>query len=169
VAAQDAPWFLHEGRSDGEFHLAVLGRGVGLEGAGEILRLTADQPFTPTATDLELRDTANADLPGQIEGSPTAAPDAPVAFRAAPPAPNPFNPSTTIAFELPAGQDVRLAIYGLDGRRVRSLLQTALPAGRHATRWDGRDDRGRTVASGMYLYRLEAGPWSASGKLELVK
>lgn len=169
VAAQDAPWFLHEGRADGEFHLAVLGRGVGLDGAGEILRLTADQPFTPTATELELRDTANADLPGQIDGSPTAAPDTPVAFRAAPPAPNPFNPSTTIAFELPAGQDVRLAIYGLDGRRVRSLLQTALPAGRHATRWDGRDDRGRTVASGMYLYRLEAGPWSASGKLELVK
>ena len=169
IAAQDAPWFLHEGRAGGEVHLAVLGRGVGVEGEGEVLRLSADAPFTPVATELELRDTANQDLPGQIEGSPTGAPDTPRVFRAAPPAPNPFNPSTTIAFELPAGQDVRLAIYGLDGRRVRSLLRTALPAGRHATRWDGRDDRGRTVASGMYLYRLEAGPWSASGKLELVK
>ena len=62
-----------------------------------------------------------------------------------------------------------LAVYGLDGRRVRTVLDAVLPAGRHTVRWDGRDHAGRAAASGTYLYRLEAGPWSATGKLELIK
>ena len=49
------------------------------------------------------------------------------------------------------------------------VLAAVLPAGRHTVRWDGRDHTGRPVASGTYLYRLEAGPWSATGKLELIK
>ena len=90
-------------------------------------------------------------------------------FRAGLPTPNPFNPACEIAFDLPAAQRVRLVVYSLDGRRVAELVNEDLDAGRHAARWQGRDQAGRAVAAGTYLYRLDAGPWSATGKLELVK
>ena len=83
--------------------------------------------------------------------------------------PNPFNPATTIAFDLPSAQPVKLVIYGLDGRRVRQLVSGNLPPGRHEVVWRGRDDQRRTVAAGTYLYRVQAGSWSATGKLNLVK
>jgi flagellar hook assembly protein FlgD len=85
------------------------------------------------------------------------------------PHPNPFNPATTLRFALPRAEAVTLAIYGLDGRRVRTLIQGTRPAGQHAVRWDGRDRSGRPVAAGTYLYELRAGPWQATGKLGLVK
>jgi hypothetical protein len=148
----------------------MLGRGVGLQGTGELLRLVADRDVDLPEPSLELRDVTNAPLVGTLSGHvEPETPAIPTVFRAAPPYPNPFNPSTTIAFDLPAAQLVTLAVYGLDGRRVRTVLEAELPAGRHAVRWDGRDQGGRAVASGTYLYRLEAGPWSATGKLELIR
>lgn len=71
--------------------------------------------------------------------------------------PNPFNPSTTIGFELPAPAQARLAVYDLTGRLVRTLVDGSLPRGRHEATWDGRDAAGRSVASGLYIARLEAG------------
>jgi flagellar hook assembly protein FlgD len=73
------------------------------------------------------------------------------------PYPNPFNPSAAFELDLPAGGQVRLAVYDVGGRRVRSLEDGLAPAGRHRITWDGRDDRGRPVASGVYWLRLEAG------------
>jgi hypothetical protein len=166
---QPGPWFLHHGRDACEAHLAVLGPGVGIVGSGELLRLVADSPLELPAPVVELRDVANRPLSSDLAGAAEAPQDLPTVFRAGNPYPNPFNPSTSIAFELPARQRVSLTVYGLDGRRVRTLLQAELPAGRHTARWDGRDHGGRPVASGTYLYRLRAGPWSATGKLELLK
>lgn len=71
--------------------------------------------------------------------------------------PNPFNARTNILFALERGQVVRLQVYDLQGRRVRTLLDGRVSAGDHALPWDGRDDRGADLASGVYLYRLEAG------------
>jgi hypothetical protein len=70
--------------------------------------------------------------------------------------PNPFNPATTIAFSLPRAAQVELAIYAVDGRRVATLLQQDLQAGRHEVTWQGRDTAGQAVASGAYFYRLSA-------------
>ena len=69
--------------------------------------------------------------------------------------PNPFNPVTTICFQVPAGQHVRLAVYDVKGRRVALLLDGEVPAGRQEIAWQGRDDAGRGLASGVYMARLE--------------
>lgn len=85
-------------------------------------------------------------------------------------APNPFNPMTTISFGLPAGSRVTLLIYDLQGRVVRRLLgDELLPAGVHEMRWDGRDDGGREVASGVYLYRLRSDGFVATKKMALIR
>jgi PKD repeat protein len=68
--------------------------------------------------------------------------------------PNPFNPSTTISFMLPADAQVRVEIYDLLGRRVAQLADERLSAGVNSVRWEGVDDAGRPVGSGQYLYRI---------------
>ena len=70
--------------------------------------------------------------------------------------PNPFSPETKIAFELPQGGEVELAIFGPDGRLVRTLVVGERAAGRHTVRWDGMDDAGRKASSGVYFYSLRA-------------
>jgi len=70
--------------------------------------------------------------------------------------PNPFNPQTTIRFDLPTPGNVNLAIYEISGRRVATLVSGSLPAGYHESVWTGLDESGRSVASGIYFYRLEA-------------
>ncbi len=69
--------------------------------------------------------------------------------------PNPFNPETSIEFTLPVASQVRLVVYDLLGRAVKTLVSGHLTAGYHTVQWDGRDEAGRLVASGLYLYRLE--------------
>ncbi|RMH97292.1 MAG: choice-of-anchor D domain-containing protein [Calditrichaeota bacterium] len=77
--------------------------------------------------------------------------------------PNPFNPATTIPYRLAERSRVKLEIYDLLGRRVRTLVQAVEATGAHRQTWDGRDDRGHPVASGIYIYRLEAEPVGAPG------
>jgi hypothetical protein len=72
--------------------------------------------------------------------------------------PNPFNPSTTVRFQLPAASRVVLKVYDLLGREVATLLQNDLPAGYHQALWNGTDDSGSRVSSGMYLLMLQAQP-----------
>ena len=72
-------------------------------------------------------------------------------------APNPFNPKTTIRFELPRSGHARLSVHALDGRLVARLQDGLLDAGRHRVVWRGRDDAGRALPSGTYLYRLQTG------------
>jgi flagellar hook assembly protein FlgD len=83
--------------------------------------------------------------------------------------PNPFNPYTRIDFELDRARPVRLAVYDLAGRLVRRLVDRTLEAGRHNTVWDGRDQRGLRVASGVYFYRLESGDLLRTRKMVLLK
>ena len=80
----------------------------------------------------------------------------PPSFHLEPSFPNPFNPSTTIAYALPEPAFVTLGVYDALGRSVRTLVREAEPARRHAVQWNGQDDTGRRVPSGVYLYRLEA-------------
>lgn len=70
-------------------------------------------------------------------------------------APNPFNPRTTLRFELPSAGPVRLDVYDVAGRLVRSLVDETRAAGSHEVDWDGRDEAGNEVGSGVYLARLE--------------
>ena len=93
----------------------------------------------------------------------------PEARFAAAAAPNPFNPSTRIVFELAAAGPVRVRILDVQGRVVRTLLDARRDAGPGGVTWDGRDDAGLAVASGVYFYRVDAGAEARTGKLALVK
>jgi hypothetical protein len=102
------------------------------------------------------------------EGS-TAAEDLPAAFALAPNRPNPFNAATTISFDLPRPDRIRLEILDLRGRRVRILARGPHAAGPHSVVWDGRDERGEAAASGTYVYRLQTSERVLSRKMSLVK
>jgi hypothetical protein len=85
-------------------------------------------------------------------------------------APNPFSSATTIRFESPREGPAQLAIYGVSGRLVRTLVSSArLAVGDHEVLWDGRDDAGRGVASGTYFWRLTVAGEVAAGKLIVVR
>jgi hypothetical protein len=165
---QPGPHFLHAAPTGLEACAALLGQGVGFVGTGELLRVTTSRPQASLDLEVEARSVANTVLDTDLAAGVLPAP-VPAVFALHGNYPNPFNPSTTIAFDLPRAQPVRLVIYGLDGRQVRRLVDDSLPAGRHEVVWRGRDERKRAVAAGNYLYRIEAGPWSATGKLNLVK
>jgi hypothetical protein len=83
--------------------------------------------------------------------------------------PNPFNPSTTISFAMPQAGDVSLKVYNLRGQLVATLHQGAIAAGRHQMVWDGKEASGQQVATGVYVYRLEADGFVATKKLMLMK
>ena len=83
--------------------------------------------------------------------------------------PNPFNPSTMIRYSLGAAGHVQLVVFDTAGRRVRSLVNATESAGGHAVTFDGRDDQGGVLASGVYFYRLEAGGVAQTRKMVLLK
>jgi hypothetical protein len=85
-------------------------------------------------------------------------------------APNPFNPMTTIRYELPAPRQVTLHIYDVSGHLIRVLKDAVCEdAGQHEAIWHGKDDSGRSVASGTYFYRLTAGDYVETKRMTLVK
>ncbi len=83
--------------------------------------------------------------------------------------PNPFNPRTAIKFTLPQPAQVKLQIFNLSGQLMRTLVNDELPPGAHQRRWNARDEHGRRVASGTYLYRLQVGPNVLTGNMQLLK
>jgi len=83
--------------------------------------------------------------------------------------PNPFNPSTTISFEIPAAVQVRLVVYNLCGQEIAQLVDRRMEPGRYRVQWDGRDKYGRTVSTGVYLCRLITDQYSDTVKLLLMK
>ena len=86
-----------------------------------------------------------------------------------PATPNPFNPETTVHFSLASKGQVNLSIFDVQGRRVRTLVNEVQEAGPHAVRWNGKNDTGQSVASGMYFTRMEAEGFSATQKMTLLK
>jgi hypothetical protein len=84
--------------------------------------------------------------------------------------PNPFNPSTTIPVSVPTAAEVRLTVYNILGQEIRTLQAGPLQAGRYWFVWDGRNDRGNPVATGVYLSRLTTtGGKQFVGKMLLLK
>jgi len=85
--------------------------------------------------------------------------------------PNPFNPTTVIQYGIPEGQEtnVSLTVYDLHGRLVDRLVDESQAPGIHSVNWDGRDTKGIEVASGVYIYRLQAGDYTSTRKMVLVR
>ncbi|HKW12993.1 MAG TPA: FlgD immunoglobulin-like domain containing protein, partial [Candidatus Krumholzibacteria bacterium] len=101
---------------------------------------------------------------------PTGVGNSPVAFALHANVPNPFNPITTISYDVPArGADVNISIYDVSGRLVRGLVHEHRAAGVWSAQWNGEDDRGQHVASGVYFYRMRAGEFVDTKKMVLLK
>ncbi|UCG50444.1 MAG: S8 family serine peptidase [Candidatus Latescibacterota bacterium] len=83
--------------------------------------------------------------------------------------PNPFNPTTTISYDVAESGRVTLTIYDVKGRRVRRIVDDERPAGRYRTKWDGRNGAGDLVASGVYFVRLELGTFVQTRKMIFLK
>ncbi|MCE5251232.1 T9SS type A sorting domain-containing protein [bacterium] len=108
-------------------------------------------------------------IPARYESITTDVEQIPSSFRVYPPYPNPFNPATTIGYEIPVECRVSLVIYDILGREVAVLFDGMVSPGRHETVWNGKNSGGALVGSGVYLYRLVAGSHSARGKVVFVR
>jgi hypothetical protein len=141
----------------GRVDMALLGQGVGLFGSGELVRVRFRVRAVGVAAlalkSAEGRDGANRKvaLNGQA-GS--RGPGLPLRTWFSAPAPNPFSRTTTLSFALAWGGAVELGVYGIDGRKVATLLKEAREAGEYQVSWDGRDANGQAVRPGMYYARL---------------
>lgn len=107
----------------------------------------------------------------KLAGTETGALSLPRAFALAQNSPNPFNPATTITYSIPEGTQglVTLKIFDLRGRVIRTLVNAELPSGSYKVLWDGTKDSGWVAASGVYFYRLQAGEFTQTRKMVLLK
>jgi len=92
----------------------------------------------------------------------------PLSFALQSAAPNPFTGRTAIGFALPRASAVRLQVYDIAGRLVRTLADGDYAAGRHTLDWDGRGDGDRRLGAGIYLYRLRAAEFTATQRVVLM-
>jgi hypothetical protein len=83
--------------------------------------------------------------------------------------PNPFNPTTTIRFDLPVARNVSLKIFNIKGELVRILINEKMNAGSYQIQWEGKDENGRSLSSGVYFYKLTVNKFNATRKLLLLK
>ena len=95
--------------------------------------------------------------------------DKPVAFALSQNHPNPFNPETVIEYALPKDCQVQIAIYNLLGQKIRTLIDQYQTKGQRKIHWDGKDDEGNELTSGIYFYRLQAGDFSETKKMVLLR
>jgi len=152
---------------DGRILVSFAGAESGV-GSGSVLEILLDARDADLLRSLRLdRVVLNEGMiPARIEGRDV---ETPGAYRLAQNYPNPFNPETIIRYDLPKAGPVRLAVYALTGQVVRTLVDGERPVGRHSVTWDGTDNASRNVASGVYLYRMDAGDFRAVRKLVLVR
>ena len=93
----------------------------------------------------------------------------PAEFALFDPVPNPFNPSTTLSFALPTTSRVKLEVFDVRGQLVATLLDERRSAGVHHVTWNARDRSGQAVASGVYLCRIQAGSFTDTKRMVLLK
>lgn len=166
--------FLASNRTPGVLNVgAVRVDGRGASGQGALVELVFKASGTPAAADFQVSESVLVGVDGAVDllsrveiGNLRPLPDQ---YGLGHNAPNPFNPSTAIGYQLPEAGLVRLAIYNLLGQEVLVLVNERKEAGSFTATWDGADATGRRVASGVYLYRIQAGDFSASRRMLLLK
>lgn len=104
-----------------------------------------------------------------VEGGPLEPLGDPVSFKLLPNAPNPFNQITNINYQLTKPGKVSLKVYNIAGQCLRTLVNEDKKTGSYEVRWDGRDESGRRVSNGVYLYRLATEEGSLTGKMTVIK
>lgn len=172
----ETPLFSSIANGSGQVSIAnAVVNGSEISGGGDIVRLTFRvlQEFSENAR-FEIAEGLVFD-PQQLSNPAVVAgvldvQTTPTEFALLQNFPNPFNPETTIGYELAESADVTLQIYNVVGQVVRTLIAAeSQAAGRYQIRWDGMDDRGVSVSSGIYFYRISAGEFQTVRKLMLLK
>lgn len=166
--------FLSSNRTPGQVDVgAVKIDGRGASGGGKLVELVFRTSGTPVSSDFQVSESVLVGLDGAVDmlhhaeiGNLEPLPDR---FNLEQNSPNPFNPSTTIGYQLPESGIVRLGIYNLLGQEVRVLVNERRNAGSFTATWDGTDALGRRVASGIYLYRIQTRGFSATKRMLLLK
>ena len=135
-------------------------------GSGPVLEIVFDESDIGVLSSLTLdRVVLNEGrIPVQVISS-----SIPTAYRLYQNHPNPFNPQTTIRYDVAKTGVVRMFLYALTGQRIRTLVRGVRPAGSYSVTWDSKNDAGREVASGVYLCRMEMDEYRAVRKLVLVR
>jgi hypothetical protein len=109
----------------------------------------------------------------KIQGSakPAAQPELPKAFSLSQNSPNPFNPYTTIQYSIPGNKEVsiRIKVYDIRGDIVKTLVDGESEPGKHSVTWNATDDEGKRISSGIYIYKLEAGSFTQTRKMLLLR
>ncbi len=147
--------------------------GQAASGDGGLVEFTFKTTQTPLPADFQILDGVMVDLSGGIDAITHIEignlKPIPTEYALEQNVPNPFNPSTTIDYRLPEAGEVRLVIYNLLGQRVRTLVRESMDAGFHSVIWDGMDEFGKQVASGIYIYRLSATNFTQVRRMMLLK
>ena len=157
---------------------STLGSEAGIEGNGTIAILTFNVNGSDVSTELQhmiARNIDNCEI--EIDGNPEETPSGnedpeiivPVNSYLGDNYPNPFNPTTTISFGLKEAGNVRITIFNARGQVVRGLFNGEMPAGTHSLVWNGLDNSGRPLASGVYYYRMDTKNYSQTKKSVLLK
>ncbi len=147
--------------------VAVMGVDNPFRGTGDLLVVHAKDAVALADLVIDARAIDNSKLEVSLEQ--TSGTITPRVFGLYANYPNPFNPMTKISFSLPEAQAVKLTVYTVDGRRVATLVNEVRGPGLHEVIWNGQDDAGRQSASGVYFYRVDAGPYSQVRKMTLMK
>jgi hypothetical protein len=153
------------------------------ENVVSVLKATAVAPANPPANSVNLWGSGKVNALAAMSAIPPAVDCATLArltgydcegnrvlqYELMSPYPNPFNPSTTIAFRIAKQEMVELSIFDVLGRHIRTITRDVLPEGFHSVVWDGADDQGRVVSSGVYYSRLATAGYTSTNKLLMMK
>ena len=131
----------------------------------EFIRWTGNPDGTFYIADVSLVAAVPSNVPTLVADSPAV----PVSFALAQNAPNPFNSQTRIDFDLNRAEVVDLRVFNQLGQTVRTLVAGSLSAGSHSVSWDGRDQSGAALATGVYIYRLQTTEGRESRSLLLLR
>lgn len=183
----DIIFFPNINKNSGKISIGVTRKAgqKGLDGSGVVTRIKMTllnrTLFKEQEADISLQNVVAFDQSGKvipfevsnysikISNKSPSSNNAPNKFLLYDNTPNPFNPTTKISYDLPKRADVILEIFDILGRHIRTLVNKNQQAGHYSAVWDGRDEQGRYVSSGFYIYQIRAGEFTQSRKMAFVK
>jgi len=160
-----------DGNSTVDICVAALGVDVPITGSGEVARITFrvnGEEKSLRLSEIDVRDIGNRRFRVEVDEDYNP-PFVPTAYDLKQNYPNPFNPVTNIVFDIVKAGRVRIDVFDASGRLVRTLLDEYRGAGRHSVVWDGRNNAGSVVPSGIYFYRINTGEFTATRKMILLR
>ena len=156
--------------TEGKVQVSFAGAGSG-EGSGDVLEVTfrAVGKVVDALRGIRLERVRLNEGQVGVKLVNDGMPDVPTTYALHPNYPNPFNSETTIRYGVPVPGEVLLLVYNLSGQKVRELVCGSQDAGMHTVQWDGKDDKGREIGSGVYVCRMAAGGYEHIRRMVLVK